>query len=503
MYKRKSAATGKEIISIFSPDKDRPVFENDYWWSDAWDPLDYGRIPDLTMPLLPQLQALIDSVPVMAMINDQNENSPYINSSGWSKNCHWSWGVDYCDHVFYSESTYHSNGSFDCLFLEKGEKCYECIDCTDCHTAMFCQNARNCHDCYFLFDCIGCSDCFGCVSLRQKKYCFFNEQLSKDEYKKKIAKYLPLTQESIASLKTKHQKLINTLPHCYMNGTNNEDSSGDYLSDSKNAQSCFDSYGLQDCKYCCNTRGADDCLDVSFWGHPGELLYECMAVGEGASRVLFSYLVWGGTENIIYCNTCIGCHDCFGCAGLRKKQYCIFNVQYAKEEYERKVAEVIEAMERSGEWGQFLSLETAPFCYNESIAQVFYPLTKKAVQEQGWQWLERKVEIPEATKIIPAQKLPSNIDDIPDDVLYWAISCERTQRPFKIEKMELEFYRMQKLPLPHLHPEERLWDRWKLRNPRKLWTRECAKCSKSIETTYAPGRPEIVYCEECYLKAVY
>ena len=56
------------------------------------------------------------------------------------------------------------------------------------------------------------------------------------------------------------------------------------------------------------------------------------------------------------------------------------------------------------------------------------------------------------------------------------------------------------LPIPHLHPDERHKDRMALRNPRKLWKRTCDKCVKEIETSYAPDRPEKVYCEECYLK---
>ena len=32
---------------------------------------------------------------------------------------------------------------------------------------------------------------------------------------------------------------------------------------------------------------------------------------------------------------------------------------------------------------------------------------------------------------------------------------------------------------------------------------QCAKCEKEIESTYAPERPEIIYCEECYLAEVY
>jgi hypothetical protein len=68
-----------------------------------------------------------------------------------------------------------------------------------------------------------------------------------------------------------------------------------------------------------------------------------------------------------------------------------------------------------------------------------------------------------------------------------------------------------------------------LRNPRKLYKRicDCPTCEENhkniwkyrdedfeinkknnkkwlkIQTTYAPERPEIVYCEECYNKEVY
>jgi len=36
LYKRKCDATGKEIISVFSPDKSFRVFDSDFYWSDVW-----------------------------------------------------------------------------------------------------------------------------------------------------------------------------------------------------------------------------------------------------------------------------------------------------------------------------------------------------------------------------------------------------------------------------------------------------------------------------------
>ena len=58
------------------------------------------------------------------------------------------------------------------------------------------------------------------------------------------------------------------------------------------------------------------------------------------------------------------------------------------------------------------------------------------------------------------------------------------------------------LPIPKKCPDCRYQERLKLRNPRKLWNRKCAKCNADIKTTYSPERPETVYCEACYMKEV-
>jgi hypothetical protein len=188
---------------------------------------------------------------------------------------------------------------------------------------------------------------------------------------------------------------------------------------------------------------------------------------------------------------------------LRNKIFCILNKQYTKEEYERLVPKIIAKMKADAEWGEFFPVELSPFAYNETVAQEYFPLTKEEVLKRGWKWRDEKDDVPKVSKIIPAAKLPDSIDDIPDDILNWAIQCEATKRPFKIIKQELEFYRKMRLPIPCFHPDERHRRRMALRNPRKLWKRECMKCRKPIETTYAPERPEIVYCERCYHATIY
>jgi len=194
---------------------------------------------------------------------------------------------------------------------------------------------------------------------------------------------------------------------------------------------------------------------------------------------------------------------CFACVGLRNKQYCILNKQYTEEEYNILVPKIIEHMRKTGEWGEFFSPSLSPFGYNETVAMEYFPLSKEEVLKLGFNWSDYEPPFPKVEKIIPASKLPENIADIPDDILNWAIECEVTKKPFRIIKQELEFYRKHSLPIPRRHPDQRHLDRLALRNPRKLYERKCDQCHKDMITTYAPDRPETVYCEECYQREVY
>jgi hypothetical protein len=160
-------------------------------------------------------------------------------------------------------------------------------------------------------------------------------------------------------------------------------------------------------------------------------------------------------------------------------------------------------MRKTGEWGEFFPIEDSPFAYNETIAADEFPLSREEIKKNGWKWEEIHDETPKVSRVIPAMKLPDAISAIPDDITNWVIQCETTGRPFRIIRQELEFYRRMGLPVPRLHPEERYRQRVAKRNPHQLWKRNCAKCRKPTETTYAPERPEIVECEECYLKEVY
>lgn len=226
----------------------------------------------------------------------------------------------------------------------------------------------------------------------------------------------------------------------------------------------------------------------------------------GANTILHSLLIFTG-NNVRYSYNCNASDNIFGCVGLRRKQYCIFNKQYTKEDYEALVSKIVEHMKSTGEYGQFFPATLSPFDYNETVAQEYFPLTKSEALEKGYRWKDPEPRNYTTTKTWFS--LPETIAEAGDDILQDVISCQHEEKcnencttAYKITPQELQFYRRMSLPLPRLCSNCRHYQRFRKRNPIKLWKRQCAKCSKDIETSYAPDRKEIIYCESCYQNEV-
>ncbi|MEK7547305.1 MAG: zinc-ribbon domain containing protein, partial [Patescibacteria group bacterium] len=98
LYHRKCGLTEKEIISSFSEDKPFPVYENDAWWSDEYDPLKYGRDFDFNRPFFEQFFELRDSVPRLARQQQKPMwNSDYCNCANQNKNCYLVFSTNRCE----------------------------------------------------------------------------------------------------------------------------------------------------------------------------------------------------------------------------------------------------------------------------------------------------------------------------------------------------------------------------------------------------------------------
>jgi len=485
LYKRKCAKTGENIISIYSPDKPYTVYSQDFWWSDKWKALDYWFDLDFNKWFFEQFWKLIKSVP--------KSNLPKCWTI-WNKNCEYTIWCEECkdsyllwnsisvEKWFYSRTVTKSDYVVDSIDIKSSNNIYYCDSCNTSNNLFFCSNLKNCNNCIL------------CIWLVWKKYCILNKQYSEEEYnniseiyKNNFLKY----KNDLVSLLRKENNNIGS-EKCFW----------DYCNNSKNCYYCFEINWNEDCKYCFVSQNTKDSYDISYWGYIWNLVYELANSWVNVYKSAFSvYSYWFNSSYYLF--DCNNIKNCFWCVWIKNKQYCIFNKQYSKEEYNQLVPKIIEKMTADWEWWEFFPASISPFWYNETVSNEYYPLTKQEALKKWFNWSDYEQPIPKVEKIIPANKLPDNIANIPDDILNWAIECENTKKPFRIIPQELEFYRKHNLPVPRKHPDERHLDRMKLRNPRKLYDRKCDKCWKNIKSTYSPNREEIVYCEECYNKEIY
>ncbi len=489
----------KSVISIYSPDKSIPVLCNDCFWSDQFDPLDYGEDYDFGKPFFEQYAQMRKKVPRIAIYNTQSENSEFTVHSSKNRNCYMSSSLVDCQDVLYSDFTINSRDSMDMLFSTNMEQCYGCSDSQDCTLSAHLELCSNLSESFLAFDCRSGKNLVGCVSLRGKQNYILNEPALENEVKETIKK-LKTNSTFFRTFKEKYEALKISLPKRYAWMTNAENSSGDYLVNCKNAQQCYRSTNLEDCRYVYEVISATDAYDCDRNGNI-EMTHECQ--GNVDLALSQSCNLTYQSDNMKYCDNCQASSYCFGGMSLKRHKYVILNKQYTKESYEAIVPKIIDHMKAGGEYGEFFPIELSAFGYNETKAQEFFPLTKVEAVSRGWPWSDYEAPLPDNLKTIPAQKLPDNIKDIPNDILNWAIIAEETEKPFRLVKQEFEFYRNQGLPVPRFTPKARHQKRVALQNTPDLYERNCDKCQIAFQSTYSSDRPEIVYCETCYLKEVY
>ena len=512
LYKRKCDATGKTIISIYRPDVPFPVYEQEYWKSDAWDALQYGRDFDFARSFFEQYEELRRVVPHLAMVNSNSVNSEYTNQSQDNKDCYMLFTSGLNEKCMYGSWCQNCHFLSDCYMAGKSEFSYECVNIAKCSHCAWAYNCSDCVNVYFSNDCRGCTDCFGCVGLRNKQYYFFNENISKEEYQKRINKSV-WNRQFIKETKEKFFKFNASIPVKYYHGFQAQNSSGDYIQNTQRARYVFNCRDNKDTAYMQDawerTEDCRDCTEIIV----GELSYEAQGVCE-PHRSIVTRSCFNTITDSCYCDMCFAVRECFGCFGLRQKQYCILNKQYTKEEYFILKEKIIEHMRKTKEWGEYFPANVSPFAYNESMAQDYFPLTKDEVLRAGYNWYDRPSRDYEITLF--TKDLPETSDDTREDITKEVIQCSSQNSfdqkekytlcttAFKITSLELTLYKILKLPIPEKCFSCRRQDRFALRNPRKLWRRSCMKegCNNKFETSYAPDRPEIIYCEKCYQNEV-
>ena len=402
------------------------------------------------------------------------------------------------------------------LILKGGERLYHAINADNSSRSRYIFNSAGLLDCFFCYSCRNSSYCFMCIGLRNKQYCFQNKQYSKEEYEKILKSYALHTWSGSEKARLGFENFILRYPHKYASMVNCVDCSGNYLVNSKNAKHCYITVRAENSKYFergDTIKDSYDCLS----GGEQELCYDSINPDNSYRALFTSYC--HKDNNIFYSDSCQSSENLFGCVGLKSARYCILNKQYTKEEYEKLIAKIIEKMKKDGEYGEFFPVSLSPFSYNESVAADEFPLSREEVIANGLKWQNNLTKTEGRGTL---NSIPDDINDVNDGLPKEILVCISCRRNYQVTEKELTFYRNNQIPIPRSCFFCRLLVLYKERGPVRSWVRTCQcagetsengiyantadhvihsknqPCPNEFETSYAPERPEIVYCEQCY-----
>jgi len=502
-YKRKCDKCGKDVVSMYSASKPFTVYCYDCWFSDDWGGEDFGLDYDPEVSFFEQFKKLWQTVPKVSLIYMRSPGSDYTNISADNKNCYFIVESSNNEDSIHSYWIQECRDVVDTSFASKCELTYESDDCYNSYKLLY---SKGCHDCttsYFLTDCKGCTDSIGCINLRNKSNYIFNEPYSKEDYEQ-IKKDLALnTFSGVKNFREKYEDFLKKQPRKFAEIVQAVNSTGSYMKNAKNCKSCFHCYDAEDNKYGVHIwRNAKDTMDCDTAGRNVSLIYNSINAGIDNSNLVCDALCWT-CSSVSYSMYCFNSNNCFGCVGLRKKNYCILNKQYEKKEYEEILNKIKSELKQKEEYGEFFSKDLSCFGYNETPANEQFSLSKDEALAQGFKW--------EDTERGTYNKETKNIEDMPEsfsgidfDATKEIYVCGSCSKNYKVIPNELLFYKKLDVPLPRLCPDCRHYRRIASRGPNKLWHRSCMKegCTNEFETSYAPERKEIVYCERCYQQEV-
>ncbi len=540
LYQRTCAATGKKIFTVLPPEAPMPPYEFNYWISDKWNPMDYGKDYDFERPFFEQMKELFHAVPWAPIWQQDAINSEY-SVAAFAKNCYLCFDTGYVEDSMYSMTLHDSKQCVDMINCQHCELCYFCINTNKSYKTFFSRDCTSCIDTWFSQDCIGCTSCFGCTGLRNKKYYIFNHPFTKAEYKKKLEEMEIPSWTGIERAREQATAVWKKYPVKYRHAVQVKDCVGDYIYNSAELRNCFFAGNAQNCAHSQSIiyGPIKDSMDISSVGVNVELDYELANCGLDVAKLKFS-LDSSNVADSEYVINCRQSSDLFGCVALKSKKYCILNKQYSKEEYKKMVPKIIEHMNamsykdaqgRTYTYGEFFPLDMSVNGYNESHAQEYFPLTKQEAEKHGYRWRNSEKKQYKITKT--ADALPERIEEVKDDIVKEVVQCQhegKKEHPWECKEscmtalrftlQELQFYRKLGLPVPRSCFNCRHLERVAWRNKPRLWQRKCmcpgsgaevsgykntgshfhgaSTCPNEFETSYASDRPEIVYCEACY-----
>jgi len=140
--------------------------------------------------------------------------------------------------------------------------------------------------------------------------------------------------------------LLKSVPRLCLINANSVNSEYTHLAaDNKDCYLLFESSNNERCDYSYWMQQSKDCVDCSFVNN-SELCYETL-IAWNCYKLFYSKECRDCTDGFFLLD-CVGCSNCYGCVGLRNKNYYVFNKPYSKEEYLKILGEKKNEMFENG-----------------------------------------------------------------------------------------------------------------------------------------------------------
>jgi hypothetical protein len=410
-----------------------------------------------------------------------------------------------CKRTFYSIASSDIEDSAEIISSEFVSNSYNILHSKRIFNSKFVRESFDCDNCSFVFDCRNCSYCFGATNQRNKKYLFFNEQLSEAEWKKRVAEIDLGERNTFGEYLERFKILVAKAVWPENFNERAVNCSGEYIADSSEMKNCYFCRGNSNNEFWCTfTHFAGSNNAFCFGNAKATDCYYSIAgnssgckFGEEVRRCL----------NVEYCCQCSGCEDCFGCVGIQNKRFCVFNKQYTEKEYWPLVDELKTKMLDNGEYGEFFPLSFSPSYFPQTCAALFYGADLEFAKKAGTKFFDPESEgavgeLSQTNNYINAEDLPGNLSGFEPAV--WSgktIFDSKSKRRFSLLRPELELYGKLGIIPPDSHYTSRVEALYNELNAGIFTNESCFVCGKMVSTTKNRAYPNRkIYCRACYLK---
>lgn len=494
--------TGAPVLTYVHPATGIRVLPDKEWF--ARDFSDTFLEPSLEASFFDQFRTLQLRVPVNATRNvKEPENSIATISVG-----------DTNSYFVHASRTKNCAYTADCMDAESCVECSGCVAITDCyqvghsqrmHRCSFSNESTDCISSAFLFDCRNCENCFGASNKRNKKYLWWNEQLSKEEWERRIAEVVPMSYNTLQAMREKYMSMIRAEAVWPENfNQQSENCIGDYLLRCTNCKDSWFGMESHDNYHCFGFYNSGNNAYATII--TGENNYQGGMNGDSSNTKFSASLI--RCDDCEYSFNCYDCTHCFGCVGLRHKSFCIFNKQYTEADYWQKVDALKCAMLERGEYGRPLPMAFTFSYFPESGTAMYLGAEPKDWDRIGMPKFEASADgafgalRTGGKPARSATELPETIAEL--DPEEWAgvpIEDPELNRPFTLLKPEMEFYKKNLLPPPRQHFIARMRNLMWMQNTGLKESIACSQCQKQM-TVYISRlfKERKVYCSECYLR---